>query len=302
MRRDSSRRRLWSAAISSASVPCSGQGDVVGGGGVDHLLGVTAGDPGVLVVLGQDGGVAVAQPEAGGLLPGLAEPDRLGEPGVAEAGGEQGHAAPVLHGLQLPGVPGHDHLPVVRLGEGDQVGQVRAGHHRRLVDRQEGAWCDGHGGRARRAGRAGGRGTGRCCSDSIPPAARVLRADWDAVMPTTGPRPAAVQARAISARTRVLPDPAGALITDTRRPSVSTDSAAAAWSSRSPDPVALAAPRRRPRHRPARARAARGRRRARARRPRGSCAARPAPAPARPCVLPWSAARGWRSGSPPWRR
>ena len=65
----------------------------------------------------------------------------------------------------------------------------------------------------------------------------MLRADWDAVMPMTGPSPAAAQMRAISARTRVLPDPAGALITDTRRPSVSTASAAAAWSSRSPVPV-----------------------------------------------------------------
>ena len=53
-------------------------------------------------------------------------------------------------------------------------------------------------------------------------------------MPITGPSPAAAQARAASASTRVLPDPAGALITDTRWPSVSTDSAAAAWSSRSP--------------------------------------------------------------------
>src|SRR5271169_1534197 len=51
-------------------------------------------------------------------------------------------------------------------------------------------------------------------------------------MPITGPRPAAAQARAASASTRVLPDPAGALITETRLPSVRTDSAAAAWSSR----------------------------------------------------------------------
>jgi hypothetical protein len=65
----------------------------------------------------------------------------------------------------------------------------------------------------------------------------VLRADWDAVMPMTGPSPATRHARAISAMTRVLPAPAGALITDTRRPSASTDSAAAAWSSRSPEPV-----------------------------------------------------------------
>ncbi len=54
-------------------------------------------------------------------------------------------------------------------------------------------------------------------------------------MPITGPSPAAAQIRAASASTRVFPDPAGALITDTSLPSVSTDHAAAAWSARSPD-------------------------------------------------------------------
>jgi hypothetical protein len=72
------------------------------------------------------------------------------------------------------------------------------------------------------------------------PAARVLRADWDGVMPITGPSPAFAQIRAASASTRVFPDPAGALITDTSLPSVSADHAAAAWSSRSPDPVRCA--------------------------------------------------------------
>ena len=37
-----------------------------------------------------------------------------------------------------------------------------------------------------------------------------------------------------------MPDPAGALITDTRRPSVSAENSAAAWSSRSPAGVRLA--------------------------------------------------------------
>ena len=64
--------------------------------------------------------------------------------------------------------------------------------------------------------------------DTGTPAARVLRADWDGVMPITGPSPADSQARPASASTRDLPDPAGALITDTRLPSVSTDSIAAA--------------------------------------------------------------------------
>ena len=70
--------------------------------------------------------------------------------------------------------------------------------------------------------------------DTGTPAARVLRADCDAVIPTTGPSPAAVQARPVSVSTRVLPEPAGALMTDARWPSVRTDSAAAAWSVRSP--------------------------------------------------------------------
>jgi pimeloyl-ACP methyl ester carboxylesterase len=62
--------------------------------------------------------------------------------------------------------------------------------------------------------------------------------NWDGVMPITGPSPADSQARAPSASTRVLPDPAGALMTDTRLPSVSTDRAAAAWSAQ-PGPRAL---------------------------------------------------------------
>ncbi len=99
-----------------------GQGDVGGCGGVHHLLRVPAIDPGVLVVLGQDGGIAVAEPQAGGLFPGGAEPDRFGEPGIAQGGGDQGHAATVFHGLELTGVPGQDHLPAAGLGVGDQVG------------------------------------------------------------------------------------------------------------------------------------------------------------------------------------
>ena len=46
----------------------------------------------MLVVLGEHGGVACAQPQAGGLFPGGAEPDRLGEPGEAKRVGEQGQA------------------------------------------------------------------------------------------------------------------------------------------------------------------------------------------------------------------
>ena len=111
-----------------------GQRDVGGRGGVHHLLRVPADDAAVLVVLGQHGGVPVVQPQAGLLFPVAAEPDRLGEPDVAKGVGEQGHAAAVLHGLQLAGVPGQDHLPAAGLGVADQVGQVRAGHRGGLVD------------------------------------------------------------------------------------------------------------------------------------------------------------------------
>ena len=112
-------------------MPSSGERDVGGRGGVDHLLRLPADDPAVLVVVGQHGRVAGAQPQAGGLFPGGAEPDGFGEPGVAEGAGEQGHAAAVLHRLQLADVPGQDHLGAAGLGVGDQVGQVRAGRSSR---------------------------------------------------------------------------------------------------------------------------------------------------------------------------
>jgi len=83
-----------------------GQGDVGGRGGVHHLLGFPAEDTGVLVVFGEHGGVAVAEPQAGVLFPGGAEPDGFGEAGVAEGLGEQGHAAAVLNRLELADVSG----------------------------------------------------------------------------------------------------------------------------------------------------------------------------------------------------
>jgi hypothetical protein len=116
-----------------------GQGDVGGG---RHLLGAAAGDAGVLVVLGEHGGVAVAEPQARLLLPAGAEPDRLGQPGVAEGAAEQGHAAAVFYRLELAGVPGQDDLAVAGFGAGDQVGQVRGGHRRGLIDEKERARAD----------------------------------------------------------------------------------------------------------------------------------------------------------------
>ena len=120
-----------------------GERDVGGRGGIHHTFRIAALDPAVLVILGQDGGVAGAQPQAGGLFPAGAEPGRLGQLDVAELIGEQGHAAAVFHRLQLPGVPGQDHLAVGCFGEADQVGQVRGTDHRRLVHRQQGTRDDG---------------------------------------------------------------------------------------------------------------------------------------------------------------
>ena len=80
-----------------------GQREVVGRGGVHHLLRVTAADPGVLVVVGQHRRIARAQPQAGRLLPGGAEPDRLDQLDATERVGEQGQATAALDGLQLAG-------------------------------------------------------------------------------------------------------------------------------------------------------------------------------------------------------
>jgi hypothetical protein len=55
------------------------------------------------------------------LFPLVAEPDGFGQPGVAEPGGEQGHAAAVFHCLQLAQVPGQDDLGAAGLRVGDQV-------------------------------------------------------------------------------------------------------------------------------------------------------------------------------------
>ena len=119
------------------------EGDVGGRGGVHRLLWIAGVDAAVLVVVGQDSGVAVAEPQAGVLFPGVAEPDGFGQPGVAEPGGEQGHAAAVFHGLQLAQVPSQDDLGAAGPGVGDQVGQVRSGQHRGLVDDEKGARADG---------------------------------------------------------------------------------------------------------------------------------------------------------------
>ena len=127
-----------------------GEGDVGGRGGVHHLLRLPGVDAGVLVVAGQDGGVAGAQPQAGVLFPGGAEPYGLGEAGVAQGAGEQGHAAAVFHRLQLLGITGQDHLGPGGGRLADDVGQVRVGDHGRLIGQEQvaGPQLDGAAGAA----------------------------------------------------------------------------------------------------------------------------------------------------------
>ena len=67
--------------------------EVVGRGGVHHLLRLTAADPGVLVVVGQHRGVSGAEPQARCLFPLLAEPDRLGQLREPQGISEQRHTA-----------------------------------------------------------------------------------------------------------------------------------------------------------------------------------------------------------------
>ena len=191
---------------------------------------------------------------------------RSGWPGTAR------HGSPALVDPADTGL-GHKQVQRWNLPEGWVISRRPAHgafHHRRLVDGQEGAFCDGP--VAPRAAFTGEVAEELRAVVGLDPArtARALQADWDAVIPMTGPSPASCHALAISARTRVLPAPAGALTTDTRRASVSTDSAAAAWSSRSPEPVPASVSRPRPAH----AQDARGPRPARPQRPRGSSAAR----------------------------
>ena len=273
-----------------------GEREVGGRGGVHHLLRLPADDPAVLVVLGQHGGVAGPQPQAGGLFPGGAEPDRLGEPGVAERVGEQGHAAAVLHRLQLLGITGQDHLGAAGRRLADDVGQVGVADHGRLVhqDQVAGPQPDGAAGAALAGqvaqelgavvglGDPGGQGV----------AGRLGRRDADdPPEPGRGPR---LARRGQHPR---LAGPGGRV--DHRDALAVGQHRQRRGGLIHAQPGARArAVRVRARGRPARPRAAPGPRRAPARRPRGSCAARRRRAPARACALPGTAARAWRTALP----
>ena len=181
-----------------------------------------------------------------------------------------------------------------RAGVGDQVGQVRAGQHRGLVDDQQGARAD----RDRPAGAAaagqvaeelggvvGPRDPG---GEGVPRGLRRRDPDHRA-QPGLGPGAGGLGQHAGLARSGRGVDHRDEPAVGQRR------ERGGGLVLAQPGPRAPRAARARA-CRPARRRVARRRRRARARPARAPCAARRPRGLARACVLPWPAARAWRTG------
>ena len=80
------------------------------------FLGGAAAQPTVLFVVGEHGDVPGAQPEGGVAFPRVGEPLGFGELDVAQAAGEQHHAAASLDGGELLVVARDDDLAVVGVG------------------------------------------------------------------------------------------------------------------------------------------------------------------------------------------
>ena len=194
-------------------------------------------------------------------------------------------------------------LAPVGLGVGDQVGQVRAGQHRGLIDHQQGARAD----RDRAAGAAAAGQVAQELGGVVRPghsggqgvAGRLGRGDADhRAEPGLGPDPRGLgQHPGLPGPGRRVEHRDEPAIGQRRRARRRPGPRAARCPCAYPACRARPAPRpRRARVRPARPRAAPGPRRARARPARGSRAARRPRRPARPCVLPWPVARAWHTG------
>ena len=138
MRRDSSRRSAWSAAISSMSVPSSGQRDVGGRGGVHHLLRLPAGGS------GRAGrtrpGPWCRRRAAAGWRP---VPRRRGTGPARRAGRSRGRSAsrdmppPFSTACSCWVSPARITLAPPAAAWLIDVGQVRVGDHGRLVDQDQ---------------------------------------------------------------------------------------------------------------------------------------------------------------------
>ena len=166
-----------------------GQREVVGRGGVHHLLRVTAADPGVLVVFGQHRGITRAQPQAGRLFPPGAEPDRLGELD-ASRGRSASRDMPPPFSTACSWLVSPARITLAPLSAAWLMTSAMSGlavmDASSIRIRSPGCSLTGP-----RAPRWPGRWPRNWAVlyDSGTPAARVLRADWDGVMPMTRPEP-----------------------------------------------------------------------------------------------------------------
>ena len=102
-----------------------------------RLVGGAAAQPPVLLVLGQHGDVADAQPQRRLPLPPVGEPLRLGELHPALAAGQQHHRPAALDRGELLVVPGHHHLAAALTGQREDRRGVGQRHHARLIQDQQ---------------------------------------------------------------------------------------------------------------------------------------------------------------------
>ena len=102
-----------------------------------RLVGGAAAQPPVLLVLGQHGDVADAQPQRRLPLPRVGEPLRLGELHPALAAGQQHHRPAAFHRGELLVIPGNHDLAAALVGQGEDRRGVGQRHHARLVQDQQ---------------------------------------------------------------------------------------------------------------------------------------------------------------------
>jgi hypothetical protein len=103
-------------------------------GVVEHPLPRPAADAPVGGVVAEDGVVPLAEPKAGRRFPRGDEPVDVVKFGSATVGDEEAEEAAGLDGAKLTVIADEDQLGIGRLHGFDQAGEIRGGHHRRLVE------------------------------------------------------------------------------------------------------------------------------------------------------------------------